>query len=70
MTQTSFTHIVVRHDAVNHRKVEIVYVALSLLDACRMCRRLIQAAARVPGSTALYAVWDYSSASLFQKGIL
>lgn len=68
MTQMSFTHIVVRHDARNLRKTEVVYVATSLAEASRVNRRLIQAAARVPGSMALYAIREYDLLSLYQKG--
>ena len=74
MTPTSFTHIVVKYEYDGNgrylRKTSVVYIATSLAEASRVNRRLIQAAARIPGSTALYAIREYELLSLYQKGSL
>jgi hypothetical protein len=61
------THLVVRYDRVDLHKAEAVHAAPSFAEAKRVCAGLIQAAARLPGSTALYAVRQYSSLSLYQR---
>jgi hypothetical protein len=67
VTQVPWTHLVVRYDGVDLHKAEAVYAAMSFAEAKRVCAGLIQATARIPGSTALYGVRQYSLLSLYQR---
>jgi hypothetical protein len=67
VAQGPYTHLVVRYDRVDLHKAEAVYAATSCAEAQGVCTGLIQAAARLPGSTALYGVRQYSSLSLYQR---
>ena len=67
VTQRPYTHLVVGYDRVDLHKAEAVYAATSFAEAKRVCAGLIKAAARIPGSTAMYGVRQYSSLSIYHR---